>query len=112
MSAQATHSRYFSVVHITPPDKRREDEYDELRTDFQIVLTLLRHQRLSRDAFSAVALFLSFSNCRRAVRRHRSFHFRFTEGDEIVRQQLGTTALVVAVSPAPALRNLLLLSRT
>lgn len=61
--------------------------YDEL-LNFQIVLTLLRHQRLSR-CFQRGRFVPEFQRYRRAVRHHRSFPLSLYGRDEIVRQQLG-----------------------
>ncbi|QUI96916.1 hypothetical protein KCP76_13235 [Salmonella enterica subsp. enterica serovar Weltevreden] len=56
--------------------------------NFQIVFNALRAINGFRDAFSAVALFLSFQRCRRLYDTIRSFPLSLY-GKDIVRQQLG-----------------------
>ncbi len=73
---------------VTPfPTNVGRTEYDEL-LNFQIVLTLYRHQRLSRCFQRAVAFVPEFPVLPEAGHDAIGrFHFHFTGRDEIVRQQ-------------------------
>ncbi|VEA40451.1 Uncharacterised protein [Salmonella enterica subsp. enterica] len=73
--------------------------YDEL-LNFQIVFNTFYAINGFRDAFSAVALFLSFNGTGELYDAIGRFHFYFTEGTRSSASNLALTSLVVAVSPA------------
>ncbi len=88
MSVKITQCDIFSVVHIAPPDKVREVNYDELLS-FQIIFNAFHTIYRFGDTFSTVALCLRIYGTGELDHAIGGFNFHMTGRDNVICQQFG-----------------------